>query len=400
MRPFGRHGVSMADTDDDEIPAAKRPFWENEAFWRGAAFVAPILVGVALLGGLVPLLFGPEAGFPLRTEIYARLALIGVAIVTFTTVMWRGMIATRQADQQREQIDALTRNNLADMLQMGAEKLSDANKPTNVTAGIATLETVATSGNRSYATQAMELLTDHIEADSDEGHHNTIAGRAVDALNRAHRRTGLELNRTVKIESASSYLTGSKSTFYKSPRWKEINCVAARRYVGGALGPSNAEVLRQQSAYFLATTILWHDDMRIPASSDCTGCLFVNCQFDTIQGRTLADNIFINCNFTGTVIHGSGTHRSFMEEELAGFANHYTVDSPPVHDSLDRVDDQSARYSYSRVAVGDHPFFAAWNEGDVFNADATIETDVFQRIDAIVEQKRQREPNWPVRSFD
>jgi hypothetical protein len=384
----------MADTE--RKPTGEHgPFWENEAFWRGAAFVAPILVGVALLGGLVPLLFGPEAGFPLRTEIYARLALIGVAIVTFTTVMWRGMIATRQADQQREQIDALTRNNLADMLQKGAEMLADADKPTNVTAGIATLETVATSGNRSYATQAMELLTDHVEAHSGNGHHETMAGRAVDALNRAHARTDLVLHRSIRIKSPTSYVTGSRSTFFAGARWKGIKCVTGRHYEGGTVNPSDMDVLRQKKTFVLATAFYWHSAVQIDASSDCTGCLFVNCQIQSIQSSIFDYNIFINCNFTDTKISGTATYSHFLEQEMTGFDNHYIVNRTPIFKITNRADDELRKSGSTYVPIRNHPFIEAWEEREVISADATLQAEVFQRIDAIVEQKRQRDPDWP-----
>lgn len=164
-------------SDDEKIEPVSRTnnreieWLYSEAFWLGAALATAALVGATVLMAAVLALFAftPER-LNENVDVIYKLGLIGVGIVTFCTVVWRGLITSRQADAQRDQLEKLSQQisatettNRANLFQKGAELLAETDKPSRVSGGIALLRAVGTARDQEYSAQAMDILADFIK---------------------------------------------------------------------------------------------------------------------------------------------------------------------------------------------------------------------------------------------
>ncbi len=147
--------------------------------WLTFAIVLGIFSAVGITFFLFWALDASEQIRATRTDTVYKVALLCAAAVTFCTVVWRGLISARQANYQQKQIDNLARqiaateeNNLAGLLQKGAELLGQTDNRAHVGAGIATLQSLITAENPKFTREAMELLADHL----DEKYQHTNSG--------------------------------------------------------------------------------------------------------------------------------------------------------------------------------------------------------------------------------
>lgn len=322
MRPFGRHGVSMADTE--RKPAGEHgPFWENEAFWRGAAFAVPVIVGTGMLGGLVPTFFGPEEGLAERSEIYGRFALIGVAIVTFTTVMWRGMIATRQADSQERQLENFNKqfakagdDTLATLFQNGAEMLAE-DKPAKQSAGIATLHTVAAGENERLAVAAMNVLADFVQDNGATSHDDRIVKHAIYTLNIVAVEQGRFAARELTFTSDGP---GAEHAL-----WIGILGSKVANYEGGGFILQDFSGAPVECHIKASNTIFSRCKGIIFANSHQSNCIFSNCKIEMFRkDKYDFNNSFIECDFSRTIFPDG------IIERIDGKDNFFRDNEPPI----------------------------------------------------------------------
>lgn len=151
----------MTNTPQDK-PA---PVWPeiSEEKWYFLAIVASLFTGVAAI--LSAAWVFSEDDPVQRQQMVATLAPFGtipLAMITFCTVAWRGMVTSRQADQQRRQNDAADDANFAKLLQEGAKLLADEKTP-NQLAGIASLNILLGEPKARYANEAREVLSESMK---------------------------------------------------------------------------------------------------------------------------------------------------------------------------------------------------------------------------------------------
>lgn len=191
----------MAEPSDENLFATAQT-------WQALAIAAAIITPIACLFFLPWILqAGDDEAMLRRVQMAGAGAAIGATLVTFCTVVWRGLISTQQARLQRLQIDKLSdqiaateRNNLASLLQKGAELIAEHEKPAKVAAGIASLRAVGEGAEDKFAVQAMDILADYLVGRAEEIFDNkTLAIAAVDALRLIGQQTGRLSTRVLNL---------------------------------------------------------------------------------------------------------------------------------------------------------------------------------------------------------
>lgn len=308
-----------------ETPIQSRvnAFLRNEELWLASAFVVGILViGATTLAALVAVFSLSGADLNQRVDTIYKLALIGVGVVTFCTVTWRGLISTRQTNLQRQQIERLSRqieateeNNLAQLLQKGAELIAEKGKSAHVAAGLATLRAVAVAKNGMFAVEAMNLVADFIQDDcsDDIGSNYFRSASEVLASGAKHGRIA-DRDLTLKHR--------------ENGRWPNrlITGVRNVRYSGGKFAGNALEELEDRNTNY---TFI---EVRVEGGVIDVGFYFFRCQFVkcAISRVLFAENrrsAFSECDFSGTAIE-----RAENMPDLRPGQNFYRASSPPVPD--------------------------------------------------------------------
>ncbi len=195
-------------------------FLSDERFWQGAAFVTGVLLIFAVgLAALISLFTSTGVDLNRNVDTIYKLGLIGVGFVTFCTVVWRGLIAARQANTQQQQIVKLTeqiaaaeRQNLAGLFHKGAEMIAEGDHA-NVAAGLSTLQIVAQGPDEDFAIQAMNIIADHIEEQGPDYLTKQRGQNAVATLNRVARQTSRYSQRRLSLEFPSHIVTEIESEY-------------------------------------------------------------------------------------------------------------------------------------------------------------------------------------------
>ncbi|MGN6144742.1 MAG: hypothetical protein ACTHOP_14250 [Mesorhizobium sp.] len=327
-------------TDQSSQEAANRPrhlaseantFLKSEPFWLSTAFIAGLCVIFATLVAVLIALFSLR-GQPLteRVDVIYKLALIGVGIVTFCTVVWRGLITTRQADAQlhatilqREQIDKLAlqiaateENTLADLLQRGAQLIAESAKKAHMAAGVAILQSVAEAPNAKFAIQAMNLLADFVQDNYKLGISDVIAEGAISSLKAG---AFLERNstRVLKFDARPIKATSNDGT------WRIISGVKAVRYLGGAIDYVESSELSRKTRYFFTETRIENSNLNLKKST-FNKCVFDSCEILVATGLSIKRNTFEDCDFSGAVIDNP---TGFVDLRSGG--NFYNIGEEP-----------------------------------------------------------------------
>lgn len=151
----------------DDRPVGDQPAI-SETQWQAAAIASALLsavLGIAgsfwILGLVPPETIAPD-DMAARGRALTPIGTFLIAIVTFCTVAWRAKVTERQADAQERQLASADENNLALLLQKGAELLADESEA-RFGAGVACLEAVALSQNGKYAVQALDIVSSYMQ---------------------------------------------------------------------------------------------------------------------------------------------------------------------------------------------------------------------------------------------
>lgn len=273
-----------------------------------------------------------------------------LAIVTFFTVAWRGVLNTRQLqhqaeqlvlqnrqlDHQASQIDLQTRQlvlqtkqlelqtqqvvqqtrandtsdqaNLARLLQEGAKLLGEKEKEPQILGGIVTLEMLVVEKNR-FSVSAMNLLLDFVERSYDKENLKSAVLSAREVMARGARR-GIRA-------SFSADFRSDDATY----AWFGIRGAGKTEYWGGRF---------YQSAYSNLDGRGWLNDLtlincRIRNNDDWSfyRCTFHQCDFTDIVVPTV-----IGCKFTECIF--SNADVASMSEASLVSGNQYMAGRPPI----------------------------------------------------------------------
>lgn len=153
----------MADAKKDKIPEI--PEWPEETWLALAISAALILLILVVLGAIWMFQAFPDVeAMGARSRVLTPIGAAGLAVVTFCTVVWRGLVTTRQANEQIRTNNQKDEEILAKLLLDGTNCLHEE-KEMRKLAGIAALSAVVKSPNERYAVPAMNILAQFIDAD-------------------------------------------------------------------------------------------------------------------------------------------------------------------------------------------------------------------------------------------
>lgn len=330
--PESRHrlsrkaGVRMG-SQNDEDQVGDYPT-ENERFWFSAAITAFIFTVIAfgIAGVWTFSLEGQNAVF--RAQTFAPYGIALGATVTFFTVIWRGVIASKQlklqadqiklqGDQLNQQIDQLAQvirqndakedESLLRLLQDGAKFITESDKAAQIMAGIASLDVLLSNDvKRKYSVQAMDILAEYYLQNYSLDTNGVASARRV--LNR-----GADANIRSTI---SAKFVGSTQ---KRKRWPRVLGFASQRYVGGTFQGRRDLSRVQSEARNFHEVEFNHCSIRHGTYKDCH---FVKCKIVQFDVDELAKNIFTRCDFSDCDFT-NGTFSEIGELSLLVGDNYY-----------------------------------------------------------------------------
>lgn len=300
--------------------------WQKVENWQSLA-IASAIITLVLAAFTVPWIFAApnDQGMLHRVQIVAAGMAVGLAVVTFCTVIWRGLISAQQADLQRLQIDKLAQqiaateeNNLAQALQKGAELLAE-DKPAYVAAAIATLESIATAKNPKFATEAMNLIADFIDGKSASKLRDTLCSAAINSL-----WAGAQLKR---VANRSLHFSQEEKT---SAAWRPVVGVHSVSYWRGSFRSPVSEKTYGQTQWDF-------DDVSfLRCRIDSLDWRFENCTFKkaTVEAidcgvlRINGPHDFTDCDFSGCRVADPDGF-----PDLRAGRNYFAEGAPPIADS-------------------------------------------------------------------
>ncbi|MGV0878045.1 hypothetical protein V6767_12945 [Martelella sp. FLE1502] len=279
-----------------------------------------------------------------RVEIFWRIGAGFIALITFTTVVWRGMMTDQQVNLQREQINQIIRQNDAndnasyvDLLMEGT-KLLNQEGDSSKRAAIAALATVIGDPKRRYSIQALDSIGSEWRQNSTKLEADNYLQRIRDELLRADD-MGLRssIHATFKTEDQMSFwrsVRGFASQSYRGGVIQNFGHASATEDLSANVGPL-FEIQRDPFSEFMLVTIIRSfitDDIgeRRTAFFDCD---FKECKIGRISRATFAFNQFSACCFSGAEIYAGeddvfgSTALSLTKEKFAG--SYYDVATPP-----------------------------------------------------------------------
>jgi hypothetical protein len=318
--------IEIDPTRVPDVPTIKESTWLSLAIAAG-------LISILVLSFLLSWsLQESEQGASKRLEILKLIGAACVTIVTLLTVIWRGAVTTRQADQQFQQIEQQIRQNdakdeeiLAKLLIDGTKLVTDKDEiEETVLAGIVALETVITAPNGRFASQAMDILGGTIQHWFNF-YPDTVLRASIRAVD-----SGVALGRYSKrrINVSAKKPDGSINN---NQRLVAINGFAHVKYVGGVF--LDEEYSRFKDLDKVSFSRVEFDACNSILSSYYLGCVFLNCKFSEYQcGKIWQDDVK-NCDFSGArTVNPNKPNAVFTEDQLEilrNRGNYYYSDNPP-----------------------------------------------------------------------
>lgn len=297
----------------------------TEADWYALAISLAIMTFVIATGGLLWIFYA--AG---TEELQKRLAITGMvttflgATTTFCTVAWRGMITSKQSETSIEQVKETRRqiaitedNNLALLLQKGAEFLSDDN-PTKKSAGISLLSTVMNSGQENFSSVSQSLLVDYVERDGKYAHNSSLIQQSISAINSYYDKYNRILYRSVLFDAGAYNGPYDPYHFFML-----IYGVERVFYIGGII--NNHRNLFLNKNFIFRNVVFNSCKFTSETSAVYEKCIFNHCEFNFVNSFALRENTFKNCNFSNCKIAVIGDI-----PQLVDGGNYYEEDAEPV----------------------------------------------------------------------
>lgn len=283
----------------------------------------------------------------LRAQIVAPVGVALFALVTFCTVVWRGLLNTQQLEQQAKQLehqakqlehqarqleyqavqlqqqirqnDASDDANLAKLLQEGAKLLGEKEKEAQILGGIVTLEMLIDEPKRKFSLQVMDLLADfYLRA-----YHNPNLNNARLAARRA-----LAHGHRLGFQSKVRGVLEAKPDGHTI--WEGVRGFGSIKYVGGSI--LNPLIRAHGDTYFWIQKVKaqhcefngrqFIDDCEIKESK------FREVSFlSMINPGAIIDCDFSNCKF------GNIPEEYLLKMKLDA-GNFYITGSPPTHEKF------------------------------------------------------------------
>ncbi|WP_299864450.1 hypothetical protein [uncultured Hoeflea sp.] len=322
-------------SDKNNTPVGTRPASEKpqitELQWQAAAIASAffsVVIGVSgslwVLGWLPAETLAP-ATMAARGRTLTSIGAFLAAIVTFCTVAWRAKVAERQATVQERQLASTERqavsvdeNNLALLLQKGAELIADEDE-TKVTAGIASLGAAALAENERFATEALNLLAKYIERKHtiDQTHHLFNATADILSQSAANNR---HKNVVITFECAPS----------ANVNWAFIDGVNRIKYINGSFPNSTQNKGELNKRCFYERCIFYNIEYHEYSIVD--RCIFVDSKIG-IYFNQMNHCMFRNCDFSEVHFKKGIYISDFVESGIKNGGNYYYRKTPPIFET-------------------------------------------------------------------
>ncbi|MGO7870582.1 hypothetical protein AB9F42_33655 [Rhizobium leguminosarum] len=320
-------GMKM-QVEKDETAVPEAPQISSDTWF--ALAIAAFLIALIIFTGVASWIFtgDPEQIQP-RAQAFTPFGGALIAVVTFFTIAWRGVLNTRQLEYQAAQIkhqveqltqtkrqnDAKDEENLAKLL-MDGTKLSGDDKESHVLAGVAVLQAVATSPRGAFASQAMDILVDLVEGTYNQIAKVKIYDAAREAVNLGAT-AGRKSTRRISLlydddkTNFTHAINGVQSVFYRNayfdyseyPRFTDIREVRFEKCL-------------------IEEATIHGNHLRF------TNCEFHGCKISTMTGAFLEKNSFESCDFSGAKYTGSRPKKPQVLERLRNHGNFFSEDNP------------------------------------------------------------------------
>lgn len=297
--------------------------WATADNYKSAA-IAMAIITPTVAAFALPWVFAAadDATLLQRVQIVGAGVAVGLALVTFATVLWRGTIATEQANLQRiqivklaEQMAAANERNLADLLQRGAELLAERQKPAHVAAGIAILQSVAVSDSGTFAIEAMDLLADFVAVEYTKADKMSVSlVSAAQAMKMGARKKRYS-RREIRLE------------LNRGDEWR-VPIVGVRRviYKGGAVYDGFLDGMANFDTKYIFQESEFHN-CEVGLTNDFRNCYFEGCRIRFVQDMILfLGNKLKNCDLSGAWIRSAD---DFHQLELLD-GNWFDPTDPPI----------------------------------------------------------------------
>lgn len=309
---------------------------EREDTWLNFAIGAAIIGFVSAAFGFHWVVSATQPSEMLtRVQILAPAGVSVFAMVTFFTVIWRGLISAKQTKIQGDQIEkvslqiqAAEENNLAELLQKGAELIGETKKRAHVAAGIAILEAVATAPNGKFSIQAMNLLTDAFIHYFEEDKSRYPLASIVEALEAGSEKQRSS-NRIVEID-------GTIARKHFSFQYTPIKGTEAVKITGGEHALYFVESLLKSGAKYQFKQAKLYDGVDSAYALHVDLGMFEECTIERVKingwdsmPSSGSANRFVECDFSGAEINRIEGLRA---AELIDC--YYVAENPPVHGEI------------------------------------------------------------------
>ncbi|WP_313591796.1 hypothetical protein [Agrobacterium cavarae] len=279
-----------------------------------------------------------------RIDVVTPFGAIYLALMTFCTVAWRGMVTSRQADQQKRQNDANDEANYSKLLQEAAKLIAEKKKIPQVVAGISTLEILLTEPQKRFAVEAMDLLADLLI--------DNHGKQEVGSVNRATLRALLVgENKDVWSRTIAKFEKPVATNNYEHP-WPRIAGMRSLALVGGTFWP--------RTYRHMETNLRQLHQVRLHTCDIVKKVSFYQCVFDHCNIRNISDfdfltSTFKDCDFSGCKIE---THGAIARDaDMKQGRNYYMTDNPPRDDAGNPMTDIFITYEeFKMLTEDDIPF--------------------------------------------
>ncbi|CDZ32187.1 Hypothetical protein NGAL_HAMBI1145_09580 [Neorhizobium galegae bv. officinalis] len=318
--------------DEDDNKVLNGPT-DNENTWLIAAIVTFAFAVVAFGFGALWTFSREGQDAVYRAQTFAPFGVAIGAVVTFFTVVWRGILSTKQlnlqAAQLQQQIDQLSQvirqndakedENLVKLLQEGAKFITENEKQPQVMAGIASLDVLISNDvKRKYSIQAMDILAGYY-------HGNFLLDN--DTVRNARR----ALNRAAE-SGVSSTIDAAFSSHDDAHQWPTVRGFASQWYTGGRIDFTTLSEIRSEARSFERVSFyrceVW--------DSLYEKCQFRKCEIKSFDLDFLEQSRFEECDFSGCKFG----RFLFFDDEWPKLAlklgkNFYYADDPPTFKGRD-----------------------------------------------------------------
>jgi len=303
---------------DNPTPSVPEHPNQNPNFWFSVAIVALVFTIIYFIVSFcwVFLSDGDATEMKDRAQAITPFGVAVGALVTFFTVIWRGLLTAQQAAEQKRQNDSKDEEVLAKLLMDGTSKIQDRTKGAEVLAGLAALRAVVTSKAARYAEPAMEILCAFVQDAFSEKNRLDYWFFAVSAVN-AGASHGHKTVLRIKLDAED------KRDF----KWPAINGCAYVHYEGGTIESLEYnKITSRRDVFFTDVDVV---ACRLSRTKQFDSCRFRGCSFDSIGPHSVLAHELDRCELTGTQISPGVSDSAECLERLRRGKNWFKPSNPP-----------------------------------------------------------------------